>query len=163
MGLYNHHKTFDGSPSQPLVLCSDMCGEIVSIGPGVQSTWTVGDRVMGAFSQTHQSGQIQAHHMASGLGLPLDGVLQDYRVFPETGVVRVPAHLSDEEASCLPVAAVTAWMAINGSRPLGQAGGHGEVVLLQGTGGVSISGLQIAKASGATSEYIPPSSLAPLR
>lgn len=155
MGLYNHHKTVDGDSSQPLVLCSDMCGEIVSTGPGV-STCKPGDRVMGVFCQMHQTGQIKAHYMASGLGLPLDGVLQDYRVFWETGLVRVPDHLSDKEACCLPVAAVTAWMAINGSRPLGQAGGKGEVVLLQGTGGVSISGLQIAKASGATSEFLSP-------
>lgn len=92
--------------------------------------------------------------MAHGVGLPLEGVLQDYRVFPETGLVRVPDYLSDDQASCLPIAALTAWMAINWHRPFGQSGGQGEVVLVQGTGGVSISGLQIAKASGATSEYL---------
>lgn len=57
--------------------------------------------------------------------------------------------MSDEEACTLPIASVTAWMAINGTRPLGQNGGRGEYILLQGTGGVSIAGLQIAKASGA--------------
>lgn len=149
MGLYGHHKTIDATSAQPLVLCSDMSAEVVSVGPGV-SSWKTGDRVMSTFCQDHLTGQIKAHQMRSGLGLPLEGVLQDYRVFPEHGLVKTPDYLKDEEASCLPVAAVTAWMAINGLRPLGQAGGKGEVVLLQGTGGVSITGLQIAKASGAT-------------
>lgn len=151
MGLYNHHKSVDGDSNQPLVLCSDMCGEVIATGPG-SSAWNKGDRVMGTFCQAHQKGQIKEHHMASGVGLPLEGVLQDYRVFPETGLVKVPGHLSDEEASCLPVAALTAWMSINGLRAMGQPGGKDEVVLVQGTGGVSISGLQIAKASGATSK-----------
>ncbi|KAF3762739.1 NAD(P)-binding protein [Cryphonectria parasitica EP155] len=149
MGLYNHHKTLDGGSNNSLVLCSDMCGEVTATGPGI-SSWKTGDRVMGTFCQAHLTGQIREHHMASGLGLPQDGVLQDYRVFPETGLIGTPDYLTDEEAACLPVAGVTAWMAINGMRPLGQAGGEGEVVLVQGTGGVSISGMQIAKASGAT-------------
>lgn len=151
MGLYNHHKSLDGATSEPLVPCSDICGEISTVGPDV-SSWKVGDRVMGTFCQAHLTGQIREHHMATGVGLPLEGCLQDYRVFPETGLVKVPDYLSDEEASCLPIAAVTAWMSINGLRPLEQPGGEGEVVLVQGTGGVSISGLQIAKASGATSK-----------
>ncbi|KAK2611633.1 hypothetical protein N8I77_004964 [Diaporthe amygdali] len=149
MGLYGHHKTIDATSKEPLVLCSDMCAEVVTVGSDV-SSWKTGDRVMGTFCQDHLTGQIKSHHMGSGLGLPLEGVLQDYRVFPEQGLVKTPDYLTDEEASCLPVAAVTAWMSINGFRPLGQSGGKGQVVLVQGTGGVSISGLQIAKASGAT-------------
>lgn len=87
--------------------------------------------------------------MASGLGLPQPGVLAQYRVFDAEGLVRKPEYLSDVEAATLPIAAVTAWMAVNGMRPLGQAGGQGEKVLIQGTGGVAVCGLQIAKASGA--------------
>lgn len=152
MGLYNHHKSLDDAQSQAIVFCSDMCGEIVDTGASV-SSWKKGDRVMPIFNQTHLTGQIKEHHMATGLGLPLEGCLQDYRVFSEQGLVKVPDYLSDEEASCLPIAAVTAWMSINTGRPIGQSGGKGEVILVQGTGGVSISGLQIAKASGATSEW----------
>ena len=63
--------------------------------------------------------------------------------------MKKPEYLTDEEASTLPIAGVTAWMAINGMRPLGQAGGKGEKVLIQGTGGVAVNGLLIAKASGA--------------
>ena len=68
--------------------------------------------------------------------------------------------ISDEEACTLPIAGVTAWMAINGMRELGKRGGVGETVLIQGTGGVSISGLQIAKGSGAKGIYCP---LSPIR
>lgn len=149
MGLYGHHKSIDGNSKQPIVLCSDMVAEVVAVGANV-SSFKTGDRVLSMFAQDHVTGQIKEKHMASGLGLPLQGVLQDYRVFPEHGLVKAPDYLTDEEASCLPVAAVTAWSSINGFRPLGQPGGKGEVVLVQGTGGVSISGLQIAKASGAT-------------
>ncbi|KAJ9293185.1 hypothetical protein DTO271G3_8129 [Paecilomyces variotii] len=146
MGQYNHHRDIKDKP--PVVPCSDMCGIITAIGPDV-SAWKVGDRVLSTFNQTHLSGQITSKDMPYGLGFPLPGVLTTHRVFPEYGLVKAPEYLSDEEASTLPIAAVTAWMAINGMRPMGQSGGEGEIVLLQGTGGVAIAGLQIAKASGA--------------
>jgi NADPH:quinone reductase-like Zn-dependent oxidoreductase len=145
MGLYNHHKT-TGGPAPTIVPCSDMCGTIISSNSPV---WKEGDEVLSIFNQTHQKGQVKAQHMKSGLGLPLPGVLAEYRVFPEYGLVRKPAYLSDEQACTLPIAGVTAWMAINGMRPLGEAGGRGETVLIQGTGGVAASGLLIAKASDA--------------
>ncbi|KAK7525218.1 alcohol dehydrogenase [Phyllosticta citriasiana] len=150
MGLYKHHKTIEDLPPKPLVPGSDMCGVIVAVGEGPATVnWKVGDRVLSTFNQTHTTGQVKSHHMAHGLGLPLDGVLQTHRVFPSCGLVKVPDYMTDQEAACLPIAALTAWMSINGMRPLGQSGGRDEVVLLQGTGGVSINGLQIAKASGA--------------
>ncbi|KAK1464892.1 zinc-binding dehydrogenase [Colletotrichum melonis] len=149
MGLYNHHKTINPAETDPIVPASDMCGSVVSVGDGV-SRWKAGDRVLSIFNQTHLKGQIKPVDMKSGLGFPLEGVLQTYRVFSAEGLVRAPKHLSDEEAATLPIAAVTAWMSINQFRPLGQPGGQGEVVVCQGTGGVAISGLQIAKASGAT-------------
>jgi NADPH:quinone reductase-like Zn-dependent oxidoreductase len=77
------------------------------------------------------------------------GVLCENRIFDEDAIVATPEYLSDDEACTLQVAAMTAWMAINGTRPLGSRGGKGEVILIQGTGGVSINGLLIAKASGA--------------
>ncbi|EXJ81708.1 alcohol dehydrogenase [Capronia coronata CBS 617.96] len=148
MGLYTHHKYVGAAPS--IVPCSDMCGTVVSIGEDTTSCpWRVGDRVLSTFSQSHLTGQVKAKDLASGLGLPLDGVLQTYRVFPVTGLVKAPDYLSDEAASTLPIAGVTAWMSINGMRPMGSPGGRGETILVQGTGGVSISGLQIAHAAGA--------------
>ncbi|KAK3315969.1 alcohol dehydrogenase [Apodospora peruviana] len=156
MGLYNHHKTIDAPPEDPFVPCSDMCGVVVAIGDQDPSStaWKVGDRVLSTFIQSHVTGQITAADMTNGLGRPLDGVLQTYRVFPSSGLVRCPDYLTDEEASCLPIAAVTAWMSLYAPTAGKRLGGgdnlKGKVVLLQGTGGVSIAGLQIAKAAGAT-------------
>lgn len=148
MGLYTHHKTVQ---EKPVVPCADMCGVVTQVG-GDASPWKIGDRVLSTFNQTHFTGHAKAEYMQHGLGLPLDGVLATHRVFPAYGLVRAPNYMSDEEASTIPIAGVTAWMAINGMRPIGQNGGKGEYVLLQGTGGVSIAGLQIAKASGAKGE-----------
>jgi NADPH:quinone reductase-like Zn-dependent oxidoreductase len=150
MGLYNHHKTTDGAAAS-IIPGSDMCGTIAASN---SPNWKVGDRVLSIFNQTHLKGQIKAHHMKSGLGLPLQGVMAEYRVFPEYGLVKPPGYLSNEEAATLPIAGLTAWMAMNGMRPLGQPGGNGETVLIQGTGGVAINGLQIAKASGAQGTFI---------
>ncbi|KAL4806253.1 hypothetical protein BDV18DRAFT_160320 [Aspergillus unguis] len=146
-GQYGHHKSVSQDKSD-LVPTSDMCGVITEVGEGV-AKWKKGDRVLSTFLPDHQTGQVVEKMMASGMGLPQPGVLATYRAFPEYALVRAPSYLSDEEASTLPIAAVTAWMAINGMRPMGQSGGKDEYVLLQGTGGVSVSGLQIAKAAGA--------------
>ncbi|KAL2817102.1 hypothetical protein BJX63DRAFT_419682 [Aspergillus granulosus] len=146
-GEYNHHRSVSQDKSS-LVPCSDMCGIITEVGEGVTS-WKVGDRVLSTFLPDHQTGQVTEKMMAAGMGLPLPGVLVKYRAFAEHALVRAPSYLTDEEASTLPIAAVTAWMAINGMRPKGQNGGEGEYILLQGTGGVAVSGLQIGKAAGA--------------
>ena len=144
MGEYNHHK----SVQQPeaIVPGSDMCGTVVS----GNDTLKTGTRVMSIFNQKHLTGTIKAEMMVTGLGLPLPGVLAEYRYFDANALVAVPDHLSDEEAACLPIAAVTAWMSINWQQPMGQpATSTGDkFVLLQGTGGVAISGLQIAHAAG---------------
>lgn len=112
------------------------------------------------FNQDHLSGQVRESDMASGLGLPLQGVLAEYRVFAERGLVALPEYLTDEEAACLPIAGVTAWMSINGFQPLGKPldfSGEKEgktaqppSILLQGTGGVAMAGLQIASGAGFT-------------
>ncbi|EAW11730.1 zinc-dependent alcohol dehydrogenase family protein [Aspergillus clavatus NRRL 1] len=146
-GEYNHHKATDGIETV-VVPCSDMSGVVTQVGDGV-TTWKVGDRVLSTFLPDHQTGQVTEKELGGSLGLPVDGVLATHRVFPERALVRAPAHMMHEEGSTLPIASVTAWMSINGMRPMGQNGGQGEYVLLLGTGGVSIAGLQIAKASGA--------------
>ncbi|KAH8430583.1 zinc-dependent alcohol dehydrogenase family protein [Aspergillus melleus] len=144
-GEYTHHKAVG---QQETVPCSDMCGVITQLGEGV-SEWKVGDRVLSTFLPEHQTGQVTEKELSRGMGLPLPGVLTTHRVFPAYGIVRAPSYMSDEEASTLPIASVTAWMSINGMRPMGQNGGEGEFIVLQGTGGVAIAGLQIGKASGA--------------
>lgn len=83
------------------------------------------------------------------LGGHIDGVLTQYRVFPESGLVRIPTHLSYEEAACWPCAGVTAWNALFGATKLVP----GQTVLCQGTGGVSIMALILANAAGARVSY----------
>ncbi|KAK5941226.1 hypothetical protein PMZ80_006503 [Knufia obscura] len=153
IGDYDHHDSVP--PPTTVVPCSDMVGTVVKLGPRASgeagNEWVVGDRVMAIFNLTHLTGQITDEHLPSGLGLPLPGVLSEYCCLPGYGLVKAPENLSDEEGSTLPIAAVTAWMALNWIRPIGQPlQGADHIVLLQGTGGVSIAGLQMAKASGLT-------------
>jgi NADPH:quinone reductase-like Zn-dependent oxidoreductase len=159
MGLYNHHSSVTQPPT--IVPCSDMCGVVISTGPHSSSSspfanpafrLQTGDRVISTFAPSHLTGQIQATDIQNGLGGPNPGVLTQYRVFPIHGLVKVPEYMTDEEASCLPIAAMTAWMSLNCMRPSGEIIGQTkekEVILCQGTGGVSIAGLQIAAAAGA--------------
>ncbi|KAI9925454.1 hypothetical protein ASPWEDRAFT_113960 [Aspergillus wentii DTO 134E9] len=144
-GEYTHHKSVGQAAVVP---CSDMCGVITQVGDDINA-WKVGDKVLSTFLPEHQTGQVTAKELGQGLGLPLNGVLTTHRVFPAYALVKAPSYLSAEEACTLPIASVTAWMSINGMRPMGQSGGKDEFVLLQGTGGVAVAGLQIAKASGA--------------
>ncbi|PIL33945.1 hypothetical protein GSI_03653 [Ganoderma sinense ZZ0214-1] len=129
-----------------LVPASDMAGEIVAVGADVKG-WKLGERVSANFALDHVHGVVTAEIRATALGGPVDGVLTEYKAFPAHALVRIPEHLSYEEASTLPCTALTAYNALLGGNPA-LKGGH--TVLVQGTGGVSISGLQLAVASGAT-------------
>ncbi|MDV2995800.1 MAG: alcohol dehydrogenase [Chroococcidiopsis sp. SAG 2025] len=129
---------------KPIVPLSDGAGEVVAVGEGVTRV-QVGDRVAGIFMQTFISGELTAEKANSALGGAINGVLAEYVVFDEQGVVKIPAHLSYEEAATLPCAAVTAWNAMIAEGQLKA----GDTVLLQGTGGVSLFGLQFAKMMGA--------------
>jgi NADPH:quinone reductase-like Zn-dependent oxidoreductase len=104
----------------------------------------VGDRVAGNFFQRWSGGAPAADTHSSALGGGIDGMLAEYVVLEEDGVVKIPSHLSLEEGATLPCAAVTVWHAMMEHAKLKA----GDTVLLQGTGGVSIFGLQFAKASG---------------
>ena len=127
----------------PLVPFSDGAGEIVEIGEGV-SLWKPGDRVAGIFFQKWLGGKINENAAKSALGGAIDGVLAEFVVFHEEGLVAVPHHLSYNEGATLPCAAVTAWNALtSGGLTCGQS------VLTLGTGGVSTFALQFAKAAGA--------------
>src|SRR6185437_16434818 len=103
------------------------------------------DRVAAAFFQRWLSGRPDAQAPSSALGGQLDGMLSEYVCLSEEGLVKVPEGYSYEEAATLPCAAVTAW---NGLFTRGRMQ-PGDNVLLLGTGGVSIFGLQLAAAAGA--------------
>jgi len=128
-----------------VVPLSDMAGEIIAVGEDVKK-WKVGDRVCANFWLDHVHGEFRLEYLASAPGTSLDGMLTEYRAFPEHSLVHIPDHLSYEEASTLPCAALTAYSALMGQKSLKA----GDTVLIQGTGGVAIFGLQIAVSSGAT-------------
>lgn len=133
----------------PRIPNSDGAGEVLAVGEGV-TRFAPGDRVAGCFFQRWDDGDITADGMASALGGAVDGVLAEDVVLSERGLVAIPAHMSYPEAATLPCAALTAWNA------LVEKGGlkAGETVLLIGTGGVSIFGLQIARMHGARAVII---------
>ena len=136
-GLYNPKLRL------PRIPCSDGAGEVVGLGEGV-SKWKLGDRVAGIFMQNWSDGAPTPAKTKGALGGDIDGMLAEYVVLKEAGLVAVPNHLSCEEAATLPCAAVTAWnaLAAGGLKP-------GMTVLIQGTGGVSIFALQFARLAGA--------------
>jgi NADPH:quinone reductase-like Zn-dependent oxidoreductase len=122
---------------------SDGAGEVIAVGEGVTRA-KVGDRVAGAVFPHWIDGPF-AWEYAAQLGGSLDGMLTEMAVLSEEALVHIPDHLSFEEAATLPIAAVTAWNALTGSRPL-QAG---DTVLTLGSWGISLFALQLAKLFGA--------------
>lgn len=137
-------KGFGGRHALPLVPFSDGAGEVTAVGEGVTRV-RPGDRVCPLFFQSWFDGSVAAEKRAQPLGGPLDGVLQQTLKVKADGVSKIPDSLSFEEAATLPCAALTAWRAVAVEAPVGA----GDVVLVQGTGGVSIFALQFAKALGA--------------
>ena len=138
--------TYNSKMKLPAVPLSDGTGEVVELGDGV-TKWAIGDRVMPIFAQRWYDGDSseEKRRTSLGAGAQWDGVLREYGTFNEESVVRIPDHLSYEEASTLPCAAVTAWNALVVSGKLKA----GESVLTLGTGGVSVFAAQFAKMFGA--------------
>ena len=122
---------------------SDGAGEVVEVGAAVTRV-KAGDRVAGNFFQRWPGGEPTPDVHLSALGGGIDGMLAEYAMLEEEGVVKIPPHLSLEEGATLPCAAVTVWHAMVEHAGLKA----GDTVLLQGTGGVSIFGLQFARAMG---------------
>jgi NADPH:quinone reductase-like Zn-dependent oxidoreductase len=136
-GMYNPRMRL------PRIPCSDGAGEVVAVGPGV-TAWKPGDCVAGIFMQNWLDGPYTLAKSRGALGGDIDGMLADYILVRESGLVSIPGHLSFQEAATLPCAAVTAWNAL--------AAGDvtpGANVLILGTGGVSLFALQFARQRGA--------------
>jgi NADPH:quinone reductase-like Zn-dependent oxidoreductase len=128
----------------PLVPGSDLAGEVVAVGSGV-SRFKLGDHVVSLFRPKWLSGTPPREAIFETLGGPLPGVLAEYVLLSEQGALAYPGYLTSAEASTLPVAALTAWVALFTHGNLKS----GETVLLQGSGGVSLFALQLAVAHGA--------------
>ena len=130
----------------PMVPVADGAGEIAALGEGLEgSGLAIGDRVIPHFMPNWQGGAITPRNVAALRGVNLPGSLAEYVAVPATSLVALPAHLDYVQGAALPIAATTAWNAVRSAqlRP-------GSVVVVLGTGGVSIFALQFAKASGAT-------------
>ena len=128
----------------PIIPASDGAGEVIEIGSAV-TRYAVGDRVAASFFPTWLAGDLSDYHHANALGGGRDGMLAEQVVLPETAWLALPSRLSYEAAATLPCAGVTAYHALFQAAQVRP----GDVVLVQGTGGVSIFGLQLAKAAGA--------------
>jgi NADPH:quinone reductase-like Zn-dependent oxidoreductase len=128
-----------------LIPLSDGAGTVVAVGDGV-TRWKAGDRVSANFFPTWAAGAFSPTALATALGGgQTDGMLSEYMLADSASLVAVPDHLSLAEAATLPCAAVTAWHALFERGQLQP----GETVLVQGTGGVALFGLQLATALGA--------------
>ncbi|KIV92287.1 hypothetical protein PV10_06739 [Exophiala mesophila] len=123
---------------------SDGAGVVVDVGSGV-TEFKLGDRIATCFFQDGDTGRPNRKQPRISLAGEADGVLREYGIFPEHGLVNIPQHLDWREASTLTCAGVTAWSCLHGDRPVAP----GDYVLIQGTGGVSLFGLQFAIAAGA--------------
>lgn len=128
----------------PRVPMSDGAGEVVAVGSAVRSV-AVGDRVIGAFHPGWLEGRPTPQNKRTMPGDSCDGWLQQYQTFPASGLIKAPPHLSYAQAATLPCAGTTAWSGLEMGRVRA-----GDVVVTQGTGGVSLYALQLAKARGAT-------------
>jgi NADPH:quinone reductase-like Zn-dependent oxidoreductase len=137
-GLYSKRLPF------PLIPVSDGAGEVVEVGEQVTRV-KPGDRVAAIFMQKWLAGAIKKEYVGSALGGAVDGMLADYVVLPEDGLVSIPDYLSYAEAATLPCAGVTAWNAVVASGKVKP----GDTLLTMGTGGVSIFALQFARMNGA--------------
>lgn len=132
----------------PMIPVADGAGEVIALGEGVDNMPlgpAIGDRVVPHFMPGWQDGAMTPRKVAAMRGISLPGSLADYVAVPANSLVALPSHLDFVQGAALPIAATTAWNAVRSAsvRP-------GSVVLLLGTGGVSIFALQFAKASGAT-------------
>jgi NADPH:quinone reductase-like Zn-dependent oxidoreductase len=129
---------------KPVVPASDGAGEVDAVGTAVKRFKT-GDRVAAAFFPTWLRGGLLEQHHDNALGGSLDGVLAEWVVLPDSAWVAIPEAYSFEQAATLPCAGVTAWHALFEAASVKP----GDFVLVQGSGGVSIFALQLARAAGA--------------
>lgn len=130
--------------SFPLIPVADGAGEVVAVGAEVD-TVSPGDRVVIHPKALWSAGRGTARNARAMRGVNLPGALRQFAVAPADTLVKLPAHLSWEQAASLPITATTAWNALTAAdiRP-------GSTVAVLGTGGASVFAIQLARARGAT-------------
>ncbi|WP_417796020.1 zinc-dependent alcohol dehydrogenase family protein [Terasakiella pusilla] len=129
----------------PLIPCSDGAGVVEECGPNT-SRFNRGDLICPSFFPNWKDGSADPGKLPDALGGAYGGTLCDYMVVSEDACVKAPAHLNAIEAATLPCAALTAWSALFELSSLKSS----DCLVIQGTGGVALFALQLAKAVGAT-------------
>ncbi|MDP5054437.1 MAG: NAD(P)-dependent alcohol dehydrogenase [Congregibacter sp.] len=122
---------------------SDGAGEVMAVGEGV-TDFAIGDRVMSVFFPNWHSGGATLKGLQGVPGDHVDGFASQSVTMAAKAFSPMPGHMSFAEAATLPCAGLTAWRALVEEASLKA----GDWVLVQGTGGVSIFALQIAKQLG---------------
>src|SRR4051812_15841266 len=135
---------YDPGLRLPLIPLSDAAGVILEVGSHVDGL-RVGDRVVTHAIPDWREGAFNPKLARSLLGGPGQGVFSEQRVLPARALLRVPDGIGFEQAACLPVAGLAAWSALRTEARIDR----GNTVLLQGTGGLAVMALAIAKALGA--------------
>ncbi|WP_233853836.1 zinc-dependent alcohol dehydrogenase family protein [Paraburkholderia sp. HD33-4] len=138
------HGTYLRGQQTGLIPLSDAAGEILAVGKGV-TDFKVGDRVINTFHPRWYGGDPPSTLGSESYGSHRDGWLTELKVVSQEAVIAAPPDLSFEEAATLPCAALTAWTSLTGLRALRP----GQTVLTQGSGGVSVFAVQLARLFGA--------------
>ena len=136
----------DGMFKNPLphTIGSDVAGVVIAIGNDV-SDFSVGDRVVSHYTQAWQEGEIRKEYLSSRLGVETNGVFAEQVSLSESSWLKIPDYMDFSEAASLTIAGLTAYEALFNVGKLKE----NETVYLQGSGGVSIAALQLAKAINA--------------
>lgn len=127
----------------PIAPVSDGAGTVVEVGDAV-TRFKPGDRVTTFYKSRWLAGAIRPEWDAQEIGGPAAGVMREFAQFDAYSLAHAPAHMNSVQAATVPIAALTAWQALEQARVT-----TGQTVLLLGTGGVSIFALQLAKLRGA--------------
>ena len=144
----NYHDYLVGTGGIPvmngIIPMSDGAGEVVAIGENA-GNWKVGDKVMNLFFPNWTDGKATIRKMMFISGETIDGCIAEMGVVKAHSLTKIPDGYSFAEAATLPCACLTAWRGLMVEGNL-QAG---DKVLIEGTGGMSIFALQLAKMAGA--------------
>ena len=144
----NYHDYLVGAGAIPVsdgrIPMSDGAGEIITIGSNV-SNWKVGDKVMSMFFPFWEEGKVTFRKMVGVSGETVDGFIAEQSAVLASAITAMPEGFSYAEAATLPCAGLTAWRGLIVEGKLKA----GESVLIEGSGGMSVLGLQLAKMAGA--------------
>jgi NADPH:quinone reductase len=135
----------------PRILGSDPAGVVEAVGPEV-SAFRAGDRVLCtsslfcgrcAYCRAGLTNACVEHRV---VGVHVDGGYAEYCTVPEGSVVRVPNHVTLEQAACMGVSYPVAW---NLLARAGEVGPGDDVLIMGAGGGLGVAGVLVAKALGA--------------